>query len=90
MTRDTWEKIMVDSAFYKGYIIQAAPYKLADSGEFTINISILHNTGSDINARNFSAVNTFKTKEEAIQHCINFGRQIIDGDFELENSDTSQ
>ena len=80
MTEKTQDKI--DPVFYKGYRIQAAPYKLADSGEFTVNISIWHGTGGAVNIRNFSAANTFKTKEEAIQHCINFGRQIIDGKFE--------
>ena len=72
----------IDSVFYKDYRIQAAPYKLADSEEFTVNISIWHDIGSAINMRNFSAANTFKTKEEAIKHCIRFGRQIIDGKFE--------
>ncbi len=66
---------------YKDYLVQATPYKLADSGEWTINISIWHDTGSQVNIRNFSAANTFKTKEVAIQHCINFGRQVIDGKF---------
>jgi len=68
-----------NTASYKGYVIQAVPYRLADSGEFKINISIWHDTGSAINIRNFSATNTFKTEEEAIQHCIRFGQQIIDG-----------
>jgi hypothetical protein len=73
---------MMDSVPYKGYLIQAAPHRLADSGEFTINISILHDTGGAVNIRNFSAGNTFKTEQEAIYHCIEFGRQIIDGKFE--------
>jgi hypothetical protein len=29
--------------------------------------------------RQFSAGNTFKTEEEAVSHCINFGKNIIDG-----------
>ena len=81
MTKKTKEDT-IDSVIYKGYRIQAVPYKLADSGEFTVNINISNDTGSAVNIRNFSAANTFKTKEEAIQHCINFGRQIIDGKFE--------
>ncbi len=74
------EETRMDSAPYKGYLIRAAPYRLADSGEFTINISILHDTGDAINIRNFSAPNTFKTEQEAIYHCIEFGRHIIDGE----------
>ena len=81
-TQKPREENGMDSAPYKGYLIQAAPYRLADSGEFTINISILHDTGNAVNIRNFSASNTFKTEEEAIYHCIEFGRQIIDGKFD--------
>ncbi len=76
------QEAKIDSVFYKGYRIQAAPYKLTDSGEFKVNISIWRDTGSSVNIRNFSAANTFKTKEEAIAHCINFGQQIINGEFE--------
>lgn len=76
------EETKVDSAYYKGYLIQAAPYQLADSGEFTMDISIFHDTGDALNIRNFSAANTFKTEQEAIQNCIEFGRQIIDGKVE--------
>lgn len=73
------EVTKMDAVRYKGFLIQATPYQLADSGEFTINISILHDSGSAITSRNFSASYTFKTKHEAIQHCVEFGQQIIDG-----------
>lgn len=76
------EKKIMDSAPYKGYFIQAAPYRLVDSGEFTINIHISRDTRNAVNIRNFNAGNTFKTEEEAIYHCIEFGRQVIDGKFE--------
>ncbi|MDD5007972.1 MAG: HlyU family transcriptional regulator [Syntrophorhabdaceae bacterium] len=81
-TQKPREENRMDTVPYRGYLIQAAPYRLADSGEFTINISILHDTGDAINIRNFGASNTFKTEKEAIYHCIEFGRQIIDGKFE--------
>lgn len=67
---------------YKGYIIEAAPYQLSNSMEWTINICIRRDTGDHISKKNFSVANTFKTKEEAIQHCIDFGRWIIDGEIE--------
>lgn len=76
------EENRMDSAPYKGYLIQAAPYQLADSGEFTININILHDTGTAVNSRNFGASNAFKTEQEAIRHCMEFGRQVIDGEIE--------
>ena len=72
----------MNSLPYKGYLIEAAPYQLADSGEFTIHISILHDTGGAINIRGFDAANSFKTEDEAIWHCLEFGRQIIDGKIE--------
>ena len=67
---------------YKGYAIHAASYQLADSGEWTMKIYIWHDTGDQMKMRSFGAANTFRTKEEAIQHCINFGKQIIDGKSE--------
>jgi hypothetical protein len=70
-----------NEAYYKGYIIGASPYQLADSGEFTINISIRRDTGSAVKKRRFHAANTFKTKKEAIDQCIDFGRRIIDGEY---------
>lgn len=67
---------------YKGYVIEAVPYQLSESREWTINIYIRRDTGDQISFKNFSAANTFETKEEAIQHCINFGYRIIDGEIE--------
>jgi len=69
----------MQSIGYKGYKIQAAPYQLAESKEWTINIYIFIDKGSEIVERNYSAGNTFQTEEEAITHCLDFGRQIIDG-----------
>lgn len=70
---------MMDVLSYKGYEIHAAPYHLADRGEWTINIHISHDHGDETRWRQFSAGNCFKTRDEAVAHCFNFGRQIIDG-----------
>ena len=67
---------------YKGYIINATLYKLAEDKGWSINIHIERHTGSGMTGRSFSAANTFPTEKEAIQHCINFGMQIIDGQAE--------
>jgi hypothetical protein len=72
----------MDAVSYKGYEIRAAPYQLADTGEWTINIHIFHDRGDEMRSRQFSAGNCFKTQEEAVDHCFNFGRQIIDGKSE--------
>ncbi len=76
------KEMPMSSVPYKGYVIDAAPYKLADSKGWSINIYIRHDTGDAINTNNFSAAKIFATQEEAIQHCIDLGRRIIDGEIE--------
>lgn len=78
VTRRLQEETKMHPVPYKGCVIQAVPYQLADSGEFRIKINILHDSGGTVNIRNVSDTNTYKTKQEAIQHCIELGRQIID------------
>ncbi len=67
---------------YKGYLIRPATLQLAASGEWTLELYIAKDKDSEFVERKFSAGNTFKTEEEAIKHCINFGKQIIDGKSE--------
>lgn len=76
------KEMSMSSVPYKRYVIDAAPYKLAESKRWSINIYIRRDSGGSINTQNFSAANNFETKEEAIQHCIDFGRRIIDGEIE--------
>lgn len=64
---------------YKGYEIEAVPHQLADSGEWTIEIAIVRDRGNERKYRKFSSSNTYKTREEAIRHSFDFGKQIIDG-----------
>jgi hypothetical protein len=64
---------------YKGYEIQAVPNRLADTGLWQIAIQILKHRENDTKVRPFSAGDSYKTREEAIRHCYQFGRQIIDG-----------
>lgn len=72
----------MDTLSYKGYKIHAAPYQLAETGEWTVDIHISHDRSDEIRSRNFSAGNSFKTRDEAVSHCFNFGMQIIDGKSE--------
>ncbi len=65
--------------FYKGYEIRPTPDFLTESEEWSIKLQILIDKGYEVIERSFSATGTYKSKEEAIKHCINFGRQIIDG-----------
>lgn len=76
------KEMSIQNATYKAYEIQPAPYQLADTGEWTLNIGIFHERGNEMRLRQFTAANSFKTREEAFGHCFNFGRQIIDGKIE--------
>jgi hypothetical protein len=63
---------------YKGYIIEARPEKLIESGRWSTNIVIYSHQDGTMSDELFVAPNTFQTEEEAIEHCFNFGKQIID------------
>jgi hypothetical protein len=65
---------------YKGYIIEARPQQLVDDGRWTMDVNIERHDGERVNLRGYSADNSFETRDDAIRHCINFGRQIIDGE----------
>ena len=72
----------IQNATYKGYEIQATPHQLANSGKWEINIQIFHDLEDEMGLRQFSSSNSFKARDEAVAHCINFGKQIIDGKIE--------
>ena len=65
---------------HKGLEIHAAPYQLADNGEWRINLHILRYREGESRSRTFSAADSYKTREEAVRHCFQLGRQIIDGE----------
>ena len=64
---------------YKGYLIRPTSVQVLDTDRWNIELYISKDKGSEITERKFSASNTFNTQEEAIQHCVTFGKQIIDG-----------
>jgi len=70
---------MNDHLEYGGFIILAVPYQLGDHNRWTLNIQIELHTGDRFVSRPFSTIDTFETREEAISHCFQFGRRIIDG-----------
>ena len=72
----------MDNISYKGFLIEATPYQLAESGEWAMQVNIWRDRGTHKNGKPFYAKNTFKTKEEAIPHCLAMGRQIIDSTIE--------
>ena len=69
----------MDIVQYKGFEIHASPYQLADNGEWQVNLHILRHGEGESRSRNFSAGSTYKTREEAMLHCFQYGKQIIDG-----------
>lgn len=69
---------MSNYVHYKGYIICPRPHELVEGG-WSQDLTIRIDTGHQVQDKRFSAANTYPTEEEAIKHCINMGRQIIDG-----------
>jgi len=74
---------------YKGYFIHPRPTKIArvygppqledPTGKWRIHLYISRGKSEDSEAREFHAANFYKSKGEATKHCIEFGKQIIDG-----------
>ncbi len=71
---------MDDQISYEGYFIQSAPYHLEDNGHWSLTIHIWR--GDRKIMRKFFADDIFATREEAVAHGFNFGKQIIDGKVE--------
>ncbi len=63
---------------YKDFIIVACPQQLADSNRWNTAVTIELHTGPEVINKPFSAGNTYETRDEALEGCFNFGRQIID------------
>jgi len=70
----------MDEITYKGFIVEAAP-ELHD-GQWSTNICIRINHLEGPSGRNFSTNNTNTAREDAVAHCFQFGRDVIDGRVE--------
>ncbi len=71
---------MSDRIENKGVDISAGPHKLADGECWKIHTNIERHTGGGVLIRPFSAADAFDTRDEAVRHCLQFGRRIIDGE----------
>ena len=60
---------------YKDFTIKATPFKLHD-GKWITWITVHPDNGPK--SRNFNTGDTFPTEEEAIEFCLQYGRDIID------------
>ena len=68
----------MDRISYKGYDISPGPREMAGAGEWSLEVWISSEEGGRLRTMQFFASNTFPTKEQAIQHCHDFARRIID------------
>lgn len=66
---------------YKGYSIHPTPLQIKESEEWTMGLVISRHAGSGVSERKYTAADKFKTKDEATQYCLDFGRKIIDGEL---------
>jgi hypothetical protein len=66
---------------YKDFTIEAAPYQLADSGKWAMQVYIRRHIGGSVKSKPFYTGITFDTKEEATRHCVEFAKNIIDGRY---------
>jgi hypothetical protein len=75
---------------YKEYVIHPSPMQLADTDEWNMEIYISKDNGSEIKNRKFFTGNTFKTKEEAIQHyTIQLKRRVFTRSGHTQNTFTT-
>ncbi len=82
---DHWLKTRTyrpDTVDYKGFEIQAMPYPLPHTREWTTYLYILKHSEIGSHSRNFSSDEVFPTREEAVKNCFEFGMKIIDGTVE--------
>jgi hypothetical protein len=70
---------IVRSIEYKGYEIIAKPHLLDAPRRWSLDIDIVRQEADGVLEKHFDAANTFLTEEEAVAHCFEFGRRIIDG-----------
>lgn len=63
---------------YRGFTIYPAPALSLEGDTWTVDLSIRR--GAKV--KSFKTPYAFGTKGEAVFHCINFGKKIIDGDVE--------
>jgi len=70
----------MESMNYKDHTIKAQPEKLQD-GKWQLKIKIIEHRGHETITRLCSSSTSFHSQEEAIPHCFEFGRRVIDGDI---------
>lgn len=64
---------------YKGYVIRPTPKSLVNGG-WNGDMNVVLDKGHEIAEKFFFAETIFATPQEAIAHCIEFGKRVIDGE----------
>lgn len=74
-------KVNMEALHYKGYQIQPIPYRTSDSSGWRMKTNISRSAEEPQRSKSFYARDSFSTKEEAMQHCLIFGMEIVDGEY---------
>ena len=69
----------MDTVSYNGYTVVADPHQLVDDGRWTTEVVLERDEGNSTTVTQFNAANSWETRDLAVEHCFDFGRQIIDG-----------
>ena len=69
---------MARSIKYHGYTITPASRHRRQPAGWTLEVQLMP-TGRNTGKRRCRAANTYASEEEAVGHCLEFGRRIVDG-----------
>jgi hypothetical protein len=67
---------------YKGFVLTAAVEHLTDTDEWSTRVLVTKHHSAGPKEKFVSAANTYKDKAEAEHHSIEFGKQMIDGNYQ--------
>ena len=69
------ERDVKTSVVYSGFIITARPLPLG-SGEWNTEVRLMRES----TVKSFYTSDTWKSEEEAVNYCLEFGKRLIDGE----------
>ncbi len=64
---------------YKNHEIWAVPRKFLDRNEWEAEILVVGRVEGEKATRHFASGSLFADREEAIRHCFEFGKHMVDG-----------
>jgi hypothetical protein len=81
-TRDSCDEnqgeLLKNSIEYNGYVIEPTTRLAEEQDRWTLEVRISPADG-DSRARRCHASNTYPSKDVAVERCLKFGKQIVDG-----------